>query len=287
MEKKLVISVDFDGVIVTLAYPQIGKLRNGAKETINRWYKEGHTIIINSCRADRMQKEMVIFLVANGIMFSYANANSQDLIDFYGMDCRKISADIYFDDKNAGGFKSWRWADFEVAKMLSLLPVIICIIGASGSGKTTWAEYIELEYGIKMIQSYTDRAKRAEDENGHSFVSVEEFDAFRHEDMIAYTNFGDKRYCCLKEDVRDINTYVIDEDGFIYLSDTFADDYNIYSIRLTCDAEIRIERAGIERTSRDWGKFSLGMQFFDVCIDTSYPKEEVQNFIDLTLNKWL
>lgn len=285
--RKLTIAIDFDGVIATLAYPKIGKLRNGAKETINRWYKEGHTIIINSCRAGNMQKDMVRFLVSNQILFSHVNANSQHLIDLYGTDCRKISADIYFDDLNAGGFKNWRWAQFELTKLLETKPVIICLIGESGSGKTTWAEYIEAEYGIKMIQSYTDRAKRTPDENGHTFVTVEEFDAFKHEDMIAYTNFGNKRYCCLKDDVRKINTYVIDEDGFIYLSDTFADDYNIYSIRLTCDKGVRIERAGLERTSRDYGKFSLPMEFFDVCIDTSYQKEEVQNFIDLTLDTWL
>jgi len=285
--EKLTIAVDFDGTIVSIDYPKIGVLRNGAKKVITKWYKDGHTIIINSCRNGEMEKDMIRFLVHNRIPFHYVNQNSKALIDLYGGDTRKISADIYFDDKNPEGFKSWRWADSVIEMKLALKPIIICLIGESGAGKTHWAEYVESEYGIKMIQSYTDRPKRSENENGHTFITPLEFDEFSREDMIAYTNFGDKRYCCLKQDVRDINTYVIDEDGFLFLSDTYGDEYDIYSIRLTCDEKTRVERAGQERTSRDWGKFALPMEFFDVCIDTSYPKEEVQNFIDLTLDKWL
>ena len=54
-------------------------------------------------------------------------------------------------------------------------------------------------------------------ETGHTFVTKEEFDTFSHDDMIAYTEFGGHRYCCLKKDVLDFNTYVIDERGLIYL----------------------------------------------------------------------
>ena len=287
MEKKLTISIDFDGCIVTLAYPQIGKVRNGAKAVITRWYNEGHTIVINSCRNGNMQKEMVIALVHNGIPFHYVNENSQALIDLYGGDTRKISADIYFDDRSAEGFRSWAWAETIVERKLWMKPSIICIIGESGCGKTHWAEYVELEYGIKMIQSYTDRAKRTPDENGHTFVTPEQFDAFQKEDMIAFTEFGTKRYCCLKKDVCDINTYVIDENGFIYLSDVFADSYNIVSIRLVCDYKERLLRAGKERVDRDQDAFNLPMEFFDFCIDTSYPKSDVKRFIDMSIQKLL
>lgn len=287
MENKLVIAVDFDGTIVTAEYPRIGKVRNGAKEVITKWYNEGHTIVINSCRSGNMHKEMVVALVHNGIPFHYVSENSQALIDLYGGDTRKISADIYFDDKNPEGFKSWEWAESVVERKLFMKPNIICIIGESGCGKTHWAEYVESEYGIKMIQSYTDRVQRYENENGHTYVTAEEFDAFKKEDMIAFTEFGNKRYCCLKKDVREMNTYVIDENGFIYLSDTFIDSYNIVSIRLVCDYKERLLRAGKERVDRDKDMFNLPMEFFDVCIDTSYPKEEVKAFIDLTISKLL
>ena len=209
------------------------------------------------------------------------------MISLYGGDTRKISADIYFDDRNPEGFKSWAWAESVVERKLWQKPVIICLIGESGAGKTHWAEYIELEYGIKMIQSYTDREKRTPDENGHTFVTPELFDSFKQEHMIAFTKFGNKRYCCLKQDVLDFNTYVIDENGFIYLSDTFIDEYNIVSIRFVCNYEERLRRAGLERVQRDQGMFNLPMEFFDTCIDTSYPKEEVKKFIDLTISKLL
>ena len=83
--------------------------------------------------------------------------------------------------------------------------------------KTTIAEYIEEKYNIPSIYSYTDRPPRYPKERGHTFVSPEEYDKFDVADMIAYTNFGGKRYCCLKQDVKSINTYVIDENGLKYL----------------------------------------------------------------------
>ena len=53
---------------------------------------------------------------------------------------------------------------------------IICIVGRSGSGKTTAAEYLEELYGLKSIQSYTTRPKRKPNETGHTFVTEDEFD---------------------------------------------------------------------------------------------------------------
>lgn len=40
-------------------------------------------------------------------LFAYANMNTKELIEFYGTDTRKISADMYIDDKNFGGFPGW------------------------------------------------------------------------------------------------------------------------------------------------------------------------------------
>ena len=98
---------------------------------------------------------------------------------------------------------------------------------------------IEHTYGIYMIPSWTDRAPRFEGENSHTFISKSEFDDIKHEDMIAFTKFGDNRYCCLKSDVKPLNTYVIDERGLKYLQENFVDDYDIISLRVTRDIEKR------------------------------------------------
>ena len=143
---------------------------------------------------------------------------------------------------------------------------ILAIVGKSGSGKTTAAEYIEQIYSIPMIQSYTDREPRHEGENGHIFVTKEEFDIFKHEDMIAFTNFGDNRYCCLKKDVKPVNTYVIDETGLLMLTQKFNNQYIINSVFIDSDYAIREDRLtnifrdsveAFTRLKRDKGKFNM------------------------------
>ena len=281
----MVISIDFDGVIVSNRYPSIGVLRNDTKETLDKWNNQGHTIVINTCRAGRYATEALQFLMENSIPFHYFNANPQQLIDKCGTDTRKISADIYFDDKNPKGFYGWEHAKDEVNNIQK--PLVICIIGESGSGKTTWATYIEQQYGIPMIQSYTDRPRRNDNEEGHIFLEVSDFDLLKEEDMIAYTRFGDYRYCCLKQDVKQLNTYVIDEDGFDMLKQRYDDIYDIVSIRVSCDADELRNRVGEERANRDKGRFNMSDFDFDFKLYTNRDKEMTRGVVDTFVNEIL
>lgn len=98
-----IISIDWDGTVVENAYPEIGELRKNAKEVINRLFDEGFVILINTCRAGMYEGEVYKFLVKNQIAFNYINCNLPSQIEHFGMDCRKLSADIYIDDKQLGG----------------------------------------------------------------------------------------------------------------------------------------------------------------------------------------
>ena len=88
---------------------------------------------------------------------------------------------------------------------------IILLIGPSGSGKTTVANYLETNYGMKMIQSYTTRAPRYPGETGHEFISDEEFDQLKN--IIAYTEFDGHRYAATQGQVDTHDIYVIDLTG--------------------------------------------------------------------------
>lgn len=96
----MIISIDFDGTIVENKYPDIGNPIPMAIPVINAWKKRGHTIIINSCRCGIHQARMEAWLIRNHVPHDYINENAPERIAQYGCDCRKISADIYIDDKS-------------------------------------------------------------------------------------------------------------------------------------------------------------------------------------------
>lgn len=107
--EKITLAIDFDGMITTEdEYPNTGKLRSGAIEYINKLHEEGCFIIINSCRTGEEQKIAEKFLNENNIKFNLFNKNDPERIEKYGKDTRKISADIYIDDKNLGGIFEWK-----------------------------------------------------------------------------------------------------------------------------------------------------------------------------------
>ncbi|MDP3013585.1 MAG: hypothetical protein Q8M92_05035, partial [Candidatus Subteraquimicrobiales bacterium] len=142
-------------------------------------------------------------------------------------------------------------------------PKIMCLIGESGSGKTTIANFIEQHFGIKTIQSHTDRWPRFPEEKGHVFHTKEGYDAFKEEDIVASTQWGDVRYCCLHSDIKDSNTYIVDERGYSLMRTMYSDKYNVCGVRIHRPIELRRESVGDERVDRDLGKFILCDEEFD------------------------
>ena len=143
---------------------------------------------------------------------------------------------------------------------------ILCIVGKSASGKSTVADYINENYNIPTLQSWTDRPKRSPDETGHTFVTPEEFNKFNNDDMIAFTKFGDKRYCCFHKDLKEKNLYVIDPTGLEFLKDNFSDRYDIKSMYIFRYASQRFKDAGYTRFIRYKGMYHLPTDYYDYYI---------------------
>ena len=97
---------------------------------------------------------------------------------------------------------------------------IVLIVGESGSGKSTICDELTKRYGLKQVKSYTTRPRRSEDEDGHTFISDEEFD--RLENVCAYTYFDNHRYCATREQIDNSDLYIIDPYGIDY----FIKEYN-------------------------------------------------------------
>ena len=96
----MIIAVDFDGTIVENKYPNIGREIPGAASALHHFKKFGHTIIINTCRAGEYLEQAKSYLIGHDIPFDFINENDPKRIAQYGGDTRKISADVYIDDKN-------------------------------------------------------------------------------------------------------------------------------------------------------------------------------------------
>lgn len=289
----MIVCVDFDKTIVkTNGHYQIVRLKRGAKRVINKWFRRGHYIIVNTLRQNDKLKQASFFMMQNGVQFDQLNDNMPLMVKRWGQTRFKVGANIYIDDRNIVPLTNWFIIDlllyvWEALFRVGKKPRILCIVGESGTGKTTVAEYIEREYGIPMILSYTDRPKRTEDEVGHTWVTSSQFDKFNLDDMIAFTTFGAYRYCCLKKDVKRLNTYVIDEPGLKYLKENFGEQFDLITLRMVCDPMERLNRVSIDRMNRDLGKFKMPHDEFDFVVHSAYSKEHTLAQIDFIIREFL
>jgi hypothetical protein len=104
--KILTIAIDFDGTIVQDAYPKIGKPIIFAFETIKKIQEKGHHTILWTYRRGKALDEAVAFCKKNNIEFYAVNKSFPEEV-FDPSYSRKINADIFIDDRNIGGIKSW------------------------------------------------------------------------------------------------------------------------------------------------------------------------------------
>lgn len=99
---------------------------------------------------------------------------------------------------------------------------VLCIVGASGSGKDTIARLLEkTDIGFKVLVSHTTRPMRPGERNHreHIFHDPTKNIGYDKMDMLAYTQFGGYEYWANFNDLSTtrINVYVIDEKGLFYL----------------------------------------------------------------------
>lgn len=138
-------------------------------------------------------------------------------------------------------------------------PTIYAIVGASGSGKTLMAEYLQEAHGIPTVVSYTTRPMRQGETDGkeHYFVTPEDMPP--KDQMLAYTHFGNYDYWALLSQVESHQqvTYVIDEDGLIDLQDRYSDKFFIVPICVVRPQKEIQSSIDNERLERDRNRATL------------------------------
>jgi len=96
---KKAIAIDFDGCLCSDAYPDIGE---PCWPVINRALAEqraGAGLILWTCRVGEYLTEAVAACAGWGLIFDTVNENLSERVEIFGSDCRKVSADEYWDDR--------------------------------------------------------------------------------------------------------------------------------------------------------------------------------------------
>lgn len=119
---------------------------------------------------------------------------------------------------------------------------LILLAGARGAGKTTIAEKLCEKYNWKILPTYTTRPKRTEDEQGHTFLTNEEFDQIPEEQRLAYTEHYGDRYCTTAEQIKDYDIFIIDLQGVRYFKREYKGEKKIFTIYLDISAEEQKKR---------------------------------------------
>ena len=118
-ERKItVVAVDFDDSIAYTHYPTIIKPLPHAMDVLRVLMNDPYTVLILwTCREGEYLQQALDFCELYGIKFDYINENCKRNLDLYTVDCRKVSADIYIDDKSYQGREGveklwcnwWNW----------------------------------------------------------------------------------------------------------------------------------------------------------------------------------
>ena len=98
---KKTIAVDFDGTLCASKWPKIGEPNRELISQLAEEKKKGAALILYTCREGKLLKQAVKWCREQGLTFDAVNRNTRERIKAYKGDCRKISADIYIDDKAA------------------------------------------------------------------------------------------------------------------------------------------------------------------------------------------
>lgn len=97
MDLPRIIAVDFDGVLTTNMYPQIGVPNEFLIDLLKKEQQCGSKIILWTTRDGARLIEAVDWCSEHGIGLDAVNENLPEIIKLFGYNPRKVYADMYID----------------------------------------------------------------------------------------------------------------------------------------------------------------------------------------------
>ena len=94
-----IIAVDFDGCLCTANWPNIGQPNRQLIRMLKTARARGNKLILWTCREGQALSDAVAWCSRHGLQFDAVNDNLPEMNVLYGVNSRKVGADIYIDDK--------------------------------------------------------------------------------------------------------------------------------------------------------------------------------------------
>lgn len=104
MSEDMIIAVDFDGTLCKNCWPDIGEPNYELIDYLMGCRYQGVKLILWTCREGELLDKAVAWCEERGLFFDAVNDNIPETIKEYGNNCRKVSADIYIDDRSVNPF---------------------------------------------------------------------------------------------------------------------------------------------------------------------------------------
>lgn len=102
LKNEKIYAFDFDGTLCTEAFPGIGKPKKTIIHLAKKVKRQGNRIILWTCRNGAHLDEAIAWCKEQGLEFDAINQNLPEILELFGSDSRKITADYYIDDKMFG-----------------------------------------------------------------------------------------------------------------------------------------------------------------------------------------
>ena len=128
----MIIAVDFDGTIVEHNYPKIGRPIPFAIDTLLQLQRDNHKLILWTVREGDLLQEAIDYCADRGLYFAAHNENYNG--EERSKASRKLSVDLFIDDRNLGGLPDWG--------------VIYNAVKATDRGENVW-QYIISHHTLK------------------------------------------------------------------------------------------------------------------------------------------
>lgn len=95
-----IIAVDFDNTLCFSDWPNLGKPNLPLIQYLKKQKASGSKIILWTCRAGKPLDDATDWCREQGLLFDAINDNLPEIVELYGNNSRKITCDVYIDDRN-------------------------------------------------------------------------------------------------------------------------------------------------------------------------------------------